>query len=246
MDNVAFNGRSDKSPLRENLQNFFLMIPRSRSGRRLHGDHARHAEKPGEVCATQKAGPRLRLSHHVDHDRSGRISEREDRGTLRTSKEQEIRRHVMEDLKNFCCQNKNCEKYGCRSEENIRVRARYGPGKKTRLLNCLVCKEKFSEHRGTVFFDSRLPKEKVVALLEHVAEGNGMRKTSRLEKTYLQTVIRDTRLAGEHAEELHEELVGVSPKDGGTSARRKVYDRLDGRSCRSCLDNERVAILSGL
>ena len=84
--------------------------------------------------------------------------------------------------------------------------------KKTRLLYCLVCKEKFSEHRGTVFFDSRLPKEKVVALLEHVAEGNGMRKTSRLEKTHLQTVIRYTRLAGDgiaekRAEELHDELV---------------------------------------
>ena len=118
----------------------------------------------------------------------------------------------MDDLKNFCCQNKNCEKHGLRGEGNIRIRAWYGPGKKTRLLYCLVCKEKFSEHRGTVFFDSRLPKEKVVALLEHVAEGNGMRKTSRLEKTHLQTVIRYTRLAGDgiaekRAEELHDELV---------------------------------------
>jgi hypothetical protein len=128
----------------------------------------------------------------------------------------------MDDLKNFCCQNKNCEKYGCRGGGNIRVRAWYGPGKKTRLLYCIDCKEKFSEHRGTVFFDSRLPKEKVVALLEHVAEGNGMRKTSRLEKTHLQTVIRYTKLAGEHAETLHDELVNFSPEHRGGSTRRKV------------------------
>jgi len=67
----------------------------------------------------------------------------------------------MDDLKNFCCQNKNCPKHGVRGEENIRVRAEYGP-KKTRLLYCLICKEPFSERRGTVFFDSRLPEETVV------------------------------------------------------------------------------------
>ena len=128
----------------------------------------------------------------------------------------------MDDLEKFCCQNKDCPQHGVRGAGNIRVRVWYGPEKKTRLLYCRVCKEKFSEHRGTVFFDSRLPKDKVIALLEHVAEGNGMRKTSRLEKTHLQTVIRYTRLAGEHAEQLHDELVEVSPPDGGTPVRREV------------------------
>jgi transposase-like protein len=127
----------------------------------------------------------------------------------------------MDDLKNFCCQNKNCPKHGVRGEDNIRVRDTYGPND-TRLLYCLVCKKRFSEHRGTVFFDSRLPKETVVSILEHVVEGNGMRKTSRLKKVHLQTVIRYTRLAGEHAEELHDELVAFSPKHTGDSVRRKV------------------------
>ena len=76
----------------------------------------------------------------------------------------------MDDLKNFCCQNKNCPKHGVRGEDNIRVRTTYGPNN-TRLLYCLVCKKRFSEHRGTIFFDSRLPKETVVSLLEHVVEG---------------------------------------------------------------------------
>ena len=130
----------------------------------------------------------------------------------------------MDDLKKFCCQNKNCPKHGVRGEDNIRVRTTYGP-KDTRLLYCLICKQRFSEHRGTVFFDSRLPKETVVSLLAHVVEGNGMRKTSRLENVHLQTVIRYTRLAGEHAEELHEELVAFSPEHRGSSVRREMEFR---------------------
>jgi hypothetical protein len=58
----------------------------------------------------------------------------------------------------------------------------------TRLLWCLECKKTFSENRGTVFYDSRLPKEKVVSILEHVSEGNGMRKTGSLTKTGHMTV----------------------------------------------------------
>jgi len=127
----------------------------------------------------------------------------------------------MDDLDKFCCQNKNCLKHGVRGEKNIRVRYYYGPNN-TRLLYCLICKKRFSENRGTVFFDSRLPKETVVSILEHVVEGNGMRKTSRLEDVHLQTVIRYTRLAGEHAEKLHDELVDFSPEHGGDSVRREV------------------------
>jgi len=127
----------------------------------------------------------------------------------------------MDDLKNFCCQNKKCPKHGVRGEENIRVRARYGPDQ-TRLLYCLVCKKSFSEHRGTVFFDSRLPKDKVVSILDHVAEGIGMRKTGRLEKVHQGTVIRYTRLAGKHAEELHDELVEISPQHIRGTIRRKM------------------------
>ena len=78
----------------------------------------------------------------------------------------------MDDLDKFCCQNKNCPQHGVRGGKNIHVRARYGQNKEHRLLYCLVCKEKFSERRGTVFFDSRLPEEKVVSILEYVVEGN--------------------------------------------------------------------------
>ena len=127
----------------------------------------------------------------------------------------------MDDLHKFCCWNKSCPKHGVRGEGNIHVRACYGPND-TRLLYCLICKKKFSERRGTVFFDSRLPEETVVSILEHVVEGNGMRKTGRLVKVDPDTVSRYTKLAGEHAEKLHDELVDFSPGNEGGSVRRKV------------------------
>ena len=128
----------------------------------------------------------------------------------------------MDDLKKFFCPNKECSEYGIRGGENIRVRALYGKHKDIRLLYCLTCKEKFSERRGTVFSDSRLPKDQTVSILEHVVEGNGMRKTSRLTNVHLQTVIRYTTLAGEHADQLHNELVAFSPSDHRDTVRREM------------------------
>ena len=127
----------------------------------------------------------------------------------------------MDDLKHFCCLNKNCPKHGVRGEENIRVRSRYGPDN-TRLLYCLICKKKFSERRGTIFFDSRLPRATVVSVIEHLAEGTGVRKTSRLVKVDPNTVSRYTRLAGRHAEKLHDELVAFSPQHPRSPVRREV------------------------
>ena len=127
----------------------------------------------------------------------------------------------MDDLKNFCCQNKECSQYGIRGEENIRVRTRYG-AKNTRLLYCTHCKQTFSERHGTVFFKSRLPDDTIVSILEHVNEGNGMRKTGRLLHVDPDTVIRYTKLAGEHAEQLHDELVAFSPEDRRDTVRREM------------------------
>ncbi|MCL2624777.1 MAG: hypothetical protein FWD31_14030 [Planctomycetaceae bacterium] len=127
----------------------------------------------------------------------------------------------MDDLDKFCCPNKNCPKHGVRGEKNIRIRDEYGPNH-TRLLYCLICRKRFSERRGTVFFGSRLPEATIVSILEHVVEGTGMRKTGRLLQVDPDTVSRYTKLAGEHAEQLHEELVAFSPEHRGGSVRREM------------------------
>jgi transposase-like protein len=119
----------------------------------------------------------------------------------------------MDDLARFCCLNCECPDYGKRGAGNLTVTSRYGPDKARRMLRCRTCQARFSERKGTPLFDSRLPPEKVGSVLEHVAEGCGVRQTGRLCRVNRNTVGRYSRLAGEHARDLHDELVALSPPD---------------------------------
>jgi transposase-like protein len=118
----------------------------------------------------------------------------------------------MDDLSRFCCLNADCPDHGKRGHGNLTVPMRYGPHK-TRLLRCSTCQQRFSERKGTPLFDARLPADTVTAVLGHVAEGIGTRKTARLTGVHPDTVTRYIRLAGGHAQELHNELVAFSPGD---------------------------------
>jgi transposase-like protein len=119
----------------------------------------------------------------------------------------------MDDLSAFCCSNPSCVDLGKRGHGNLTVTMRYGPNKSRRLLRCRTCTTRFSERKGTPYFDTRLPTEKVTAVLAHVAEGIGTRKTARLTGVHTDTVTRYTRRAGDHAQQLHDELVPFSPDD---------------------------------
>jgi len=118
----------------------------------------------------------------------------------------------VDDLNAFCCLNSDCSRFGQRHAANLSVCARYGRHH-TRLLYCNACKARFSERKGTPLFDSRLPPDKATAILAHVAEGVGVRKTARLVGVNKDTVVRYSLLAGTHAKELHDELVAFSPSD---------------------------------
>jgi len=118
----------------------------------------------------------------------------------------------MDDLHRFCCLNPACPDYGQRNHGNLTVPARYGP-RRTRVLRCSTCQDRFSERKGTPLFDTRLPPDQVVAVLAHVAEGIGTRKTARLVGVHRDTVARYIRRAGDHARLLHDELVAFSPND---------------------------------
>jgi transposase-like protein len=118
----------------------------------------------------------------------------------------------MDDLSLFCCQNDDCPDFGRRGHGNLTVCGRYGPHQR-RLLYCRTCKARFSERKGTPLFDARLPEDKVVAVLHHLAEGCGIRQTGRLTGVKKDTVVRYALVAGEHARQLHDELVAFSPSD---------------------------------
>ena len=117
-----------------------------------------------------------------------------------------------EDLSAFCCQNPRCPDYGLRGKGNLTAPMRYGPQRR-RLLRCRRCKARFSERKGTPLFGAQLPQDKVAAVLSHIAEGVGVRKTGRLVGVNKNTVVRYCLLAGEHAQQLHDELVAFSPQD---------------------------------
>ena len=119
----------------------------------------------------------------------------------------------MDDLSRFCCLNPDCPDHGRRAAGNLSVCMRYGAQQQHRLLYCKTCKARFSERKGTPLFDSRLPDDKARAVLAHLADGCGVRQTSRLVGVGTNTVVRYSRRAGGHARQLHEELVSFSPLD---------------------------------
>jgi transposase-like protein len=140
----------------------------------------------------------------------------------------------MDDLSRFCCQNSKCHNYGKRGGENLSVCGYYGPENKRRMLRCRTCKARFSARKGTPLFGSTLDEEKSRLVLEHIAEGCGVRETGRLVGVHRDTVMRYSRLAGDHAREVHDELVAVSPQYPGSAVRRKVVVRgQEGEALRS-------------
>jgi LacI family transcriptional regulator len=118
----------------------------------------------------------------------------------------------MDDPSRWCCQNRDCPDYGRRGHGNLSVCGRYGTQQRYRLLYCKTCKARFSERKGTPLFDCRLPRDKLLAVLHHLAEGCGVRQTARLVGVNKNTVVRLSLRAGEHAHRLHDELVGFSPR----------------------------------
>ncbi|MEO5328878.1 MAG: hypothetical protein H7829_11620 [Magnetococcus sp. THC-1_WYH] len=77
------------------------------------------------------------------------------------------------------CVNHGCKHYGIKGLGNVVVRRRYGTGG-IRFFRCRHCQHEFSERNGTPLYDLRIPKEKIVAVVSHLAEGTGVRKTARL------------------------------------------------------------------
>jgi len=119
----------------------------------------------------------------------------------------------MHALSKFCCQNKKCPDYGKRNANNLTVCGWFGKDNHIRLLYCRTCKERFSERKGTPLFRMKLDEDKAIALLSHISESCGVRKTERLVGVNRNTVMRYSRLAGEHAKAIHDELVAFSPQN---------------------------------
>ncbi|MBI3302831.1 MAG: hypothetical protein HYZ72_12265 [Deltaproteobacteria bacterium] len=86
---------------------------------------------------------------------------------------------------------------------------------------CRTCHARFAERKGTPLFEARLPEAPVHSLLAHIAEGCGIRKTSRLVGGSRGTVARYAVLAGQPAQSGHDAVVAVSPADARGAVRRE-------------------------
>lgn len=117
----------------------------------------------------------------------------------------------MRPMEMFCCQNLGCPDYGKRGAKNLRQHGWSSKPRRIRMLYCRTCDSYFSERKGTPLWQSRLEEEKALSVLEHVAEGCGVRQTARLVKVNKNTVCRLSALAGDHARRTHDELVALSP-----------------------------------
>lgn len=116
-------------------------------------------------------------------------------------------------IEHFCCQNSECPDYGIRGKGNLSFRGWSGRGKRIHMIYCQTCGAHFSERKGTVMEQARLPQEKALLVMRHIRQGCGTRFTSRLVDVDKNTVMRYARLARDHAGEL-EELAEEDGKDG--------------------------------
>jgi hypothetical protein len=130
---------------------------------------------------------------------------------MRSLRSGRIDMHAIEHL---CCQNSDCPDAGLRGQDNLTFRGWSGKGRRIRMVFCRTCKARFSERKGTVLEQARLPDDKVLAVLKHIQEGCGTRATSRLLDVDKDTVTRYVAVAGTHAKKLHDELVALSPPNG--------------------------------
>ena len=117
----------------------------------------------------------------------------------------------MHPIERFCSQSPECRDHGVRGKGNLRFQGWSGEGRRIRMVYCRTSGAHFSERKGTVLEQAHLPQEKVIAILNHLREGCGTRSTSRLVGVDKNTVTRYVRLAGIHADRLHDELVAFSP-----------------------------------
>jgi transposase-like protein len=107
------------------------------------------------------------------------------------------------------CPNPKCKHHDKKGLGNVVSNGTYRTRStgKARLFLCRTCRKAFSSRNGTAFFDLRSPKKKVLMGLKLVAEGLGLRGTSRVLEIKLDTVRRWLASAALHCEQVSEMLL---------------------------------------
>ena len=109
-------------------------------------------------------------------------------------------------LEELCCVNPSCRDSGQRGHGNLSVRKGKGGGR-WRILRCSTCKTEFSERKGTALWGTKMSPQKVTSIAEHLKEGCGIRKTSRLVGASKDGVTSIAIRLGLHAKAFHDQRV---------------------------------------
>jgi len=109
-----------------------------------------------------------------------------------------------EDWSAQSCPRLSCSLFGEAARGNIRPRGWIGRRRDIRLLSCKVCGSRFSERSRTALQRSKLTPRLFASIAEHLAEGCGLRSTSRLCGVAVTTVLRVLVRVGTQARRLHD------------------------------------------
>jgi len=110
------------------------------------------------------------------------------------------------DLSNHYCPNPDCRKFKLKGKGNIEFVREYGKHSR-KLLNCTACETKFSERRGTIFWNKTHTEEKILEVLKCLCEGNGISATERITGVTRKTISKWLTEAAKHCKEVNDYLL---------------------------------------
>ena len=106
------------------------------------------------------------------------------------------------EVSKFFCWNEECEYYAKRDEGNIEPSYYTGKDKDILILKCIICGKKFSENKGTIFYNKKIKKDTITKALKATSEGTGIRAAGRIFDINKNTILSWVNEGGKHGEEL--------------------------------------------
>ena len=108
----------------------------------------------------------------------------------------------------IACPNKDCERYGQTSKENIIGNGTYKTKSgRVRKYICKSCGLVFNDRTNTAFFDLRTKNEKVLIALKMIIKGMSLRSVAEILSVKLDTVRGWLARAADHSEEVNKVLL---------------------------------------
>jgi transposase-like protein len=107
-------------------------------------------------------------------------------------------------LDGFACPNPDCCDFNRFGVGNLSVSDWIGKGQAIRRLYCSTCKKRFSERKGSLMEDAKLPEDVVVRIVKCLGHGCSIEATADICEVDPRTVKRYTTVAGRRAEDFHQ------------------------------------------